>query len=111
MQVPPINIINIINTINIPSNNKSLVISQHDKKHKKPAPITCTTHTFTYLCHPFASGVIVQNNYITQCPDTVPIAIGMVDAQKNAQMAELVDALVSNTSGKPCRFDPGSGYF
>ena len=25
-------------------------------------------------------------------------------------MAELVDALVSNTSGKPCRFDPGSGY-
>ena len=25
-------------------------------------------------------------------------------------MAELVDALVSNTSGKPCRFDSGSGY-
>gem|GEM_PF-6700770 len=25
-------------------------------------------------------------------------------------MAELVDALVSNTSGKPCRFEPGSGY-
>ncbi len=27
-----------------------------------------------------------------------------------ARMAELVDALVSNTSGKPCRFDSGSGY-
>jgi hypothetical protein len=25
-------------------------------------------------------------------------------------MAELVDALVSNTCGKPCRFDSGSGY-
>ena len=25
-------------------------------------------------------------------------------------MAELVDALVSNTCGKPCRFEPGSGY-
>ncbi len=25
-------------------------------------------------------------------------------------MAELVDALVSNTNGKPCRFDPGPGY-
>jgi hypothetical protein len=22
----------------------------------------------------------------------------------------LVDALVSNTCGKPCRFEPGSGY-
>ena len=29
----------------------------------------------------------------------------------NAQLAELVDALVSNTCGKPCRFDSGSGYF
>ena len=29
-----------------------------------------------------------------------------------AQMAESVDALVSNTSGETlCRFDPGSGYF
>ena len=29
----------------------------------------------------------------------------------NARMAELVDALVSKTSGLcPCRFDPGSGY-
>jgi hypothetical protein len=28
-----------------------------------------------------------------------------------ARMAELVDALVSKTSGlSPCRFDPGSGY-
>ena len=27
-----------------------------------------------------------------------------------ARMAELVDALVSNTCGKPCRFEPGSGY-
>ena len=27
-----------------------------------------------------------------------------------ARMAELVDALVSNTCGKPCRFDSGSGY-
>lgn len=28
-----------------------------------------------------------------------------------AQMAESVDALVSNTNGDdPCRFDPGSGY-
>ncbi len=27
-----------------------------------------------------------------------------------AQVAELVDALVSNTNGKPCRFDPGPGY-
>ena len=26
-------------------------------------------------------------------------------------MAELVDALVSNTSEKSCRFDSGSGYF
>ncbi len=25
-------------------------------------------------------------------------------------MAELVDASVSNTDGKPCRFDSGSGY-
>jgi hypothetical protein len=25
-------------------------------------------------------------------------------------MAELVDALVSNTCGKPCRFDSGFGY-
>lgn len=25
-------------------------------------------------------------------------------------MAELVDALVSNTCGKPCRFDSGAGY-
>ena len=30
--------------------------------------------------------------------------------KKQAQVAELVDALVSNTSGKPCRFDPGPGY-
>lgn len=30
--------------------------------------------------------------------------------QSEAQMAELVDALVSNTNGKPCRFDPGPGY-
>ena len=29
---------------------------------------------------------------------------------KSAQVAELVDALVSNTNGKPCRFDPGPGY-
>jgi hypothetical protein len=29
---------------------------------------------------------------------------------KTARMAELVDALVSNTCGKPCRFDSGSGY-
>ena len=30
---------------------------------------------------------------------------------RNARMAELVDALVSKTSGLcPCRFDPGSGY-
>ena len=29
---------------------------------------------------------------------------------KIARMAELVDALVSNTCGKPCRFEPGSGY-
>lgn len=29
----------------------------------------------------------------------------------NAQLAELVDALVSNTCGKPCRFDSGAGYF
>jgi hypothetical protein len=28
----------------------------------------------------------------------------------NAQLAELVDALVSNTCGKPCRFDSGAGY-
>ena len=28
----------------------------------------------------------------------------------SARMAELVDALVSNTCGKPCRFDSGSGY-
>ena len=29
----------------------------------------------------------------------------------HARMAELVDALVSKTSGLcPCRFDPGSGY-
>ena len=28
----------------------------------------------------------------------------------NARMAELVDALVSNTCGKPCRFDSGFGY-
>lgn len=34
----------------------------------------------------------------------------METSKENAQMAELVDALVSNTSGKPCRFDPGSGY-
>ena len=27
-----------------------------------------------------------------------------------AQLAELVDALVSNTCGKPCRFDSGTGY-
>ena len=27
-----------------------------------------------------------------------------------AQLAELVDALVSNTCGKPCRFDSGAGY-
>ena len=25
-------------------------------------------------------------------------------------MAELVDALVSNNCGKPCRFEPGPGY-
>ena len=31
--------------------------------------------------------------------------------KKRAQVAELVDALVSNTNGKPCRFDPGPGYF
>ena len=31
-------------------------------------------------------------------------------SNKNARMAELVDALVSNTCGKPCRFDSGSGY-
>ena len=30
--------------------------------------------------------------------------------EKQAQVAELVDALVSNTNGKPCRFDPGPGY-
>ena len=30
--------------------------------------------------------------------------------KKQAQVAELVDALVSNTNGKPCRFDPGPGY-
>ena len=30
--------------------------------------------------------------------------------KKRAQVAELVDALVSNTNGKPCRFDPGPGY-
>ena len=31
--------------------------------------------------------------------------------QPFAQMAELVDALVSNTSGvNPCRFEPGSGH-
>ena len=30
--------------------------------------------------------------------------------KKCAQVAELVDALVSNTNGKPCRFDPGPGY-
>ena len=30
--------------------------------------------------------------------------------RKYAQVAELVDALVSNTNGKPCRFDPGPGY-
>ena len=30
--------------------------------------------------------------------------------KSEAQVAELVDALVSNTSGKPCRFDPGPGY-
>ncbi len=29
---------------------------------------------------------------------------------REAQVAELVDALVSNTNGKPCRFDPGPGY-
>ena len=29
---------------------------------------------------------------------------------RDAQVAELVDALVSNTNGKPCRFDPGPGY-
>ena len=31
-------------------------------------------------------------------------------AEREAQVAELVDALVSNTNGKPCRFDPGPGY-
>ena len=31
--------------------------------------------------------------------------------RKHAQVAELVDALVSNTNGKPCRFDPGPGYY
>ena len=31
-------------------------------------------------------------------------------SKKQAQVAELVDALVSNTNGKPCRFDPGPGY-
>ena len=31
--------------------------------------------------------------------------------RKQAQVAELVDALVSNTNGKPCRFDPGPGYY
>jgi hypothetical protein len=30
--------------------------------------------------------------------------------EANAQLAELVDALVSNTCGKPCRFDSGAGY-
>ena len=30
--------------------------------------------------------------------------------KSTAQVAELVDALVSNTNGKPCRFDPGPGY-
>ena len=30
--------------------------------------------------------------------------------RKRAPVAELVDALVSNTNGKPCRFDPGPGY-
>ena len=30
--------------------------------------------------------------------------------KSEAQVAELVDALVSNTNGKPCRFDPGTGY-
>ena len=30
---------------------------------------------------------------------------------REAQVAELVDALVSNTNGKPCRFDPGPGYY
>ena len=32
-------------------------------------------------------------------------------ASAPAQVAELVDALVSNTNGKPCRFDPGPGYY
>ena len=32
-------------------------------------------------------------------------------SKKQAQVAELVDALVSNTNGKPCRFDPGPGYY
>lgn len=29
---------------------------------------------------------------------------------KNAQLAELVDASVSNTDRKLCRFDSGAGY-
>ena len=35
---------------------------------------------------------------------------GRVALNARAQVAELVDALVSNTNGKPCRFDPGPGY-
>jgi hypothetical protein len=34
----------------------------------------------------------------------------MLFLSAEARMAELVDALVSNTCGKPCRFDSGSGY-
>ena len=34
----------------------------------------------------------------------------MLFLSAKARMAELVDALVSNTCGKPCRFDSGSGY-
>lgn len=34
----------------------------------------------------------------------------IIAAQLIARMAELVDALVSNTSEKSCRFDSGSGY-
>ena len=37
-------------------------------------------------------------------------AFSLEKRKKQAQVAELVDALVSNTNGKPCRFDPGPGY-
>jgi putative endonuclease len=35
---------------------------------------------------------------------------GRLAGRRQAQLAELVDALVSNTCGKPCRFDSGAGY-